>query len=194
MRKDLQEALDVSLQRYAALPMLRKLAAQSPLVPPEGIPGSPLMLVGEAPGRDEVAQGRPFVGKAGAQLDYALRRNNLRREVCWVTNSVLYRPPGNRTPYPFEVQASRPRLEEELLICLPAGVIALGAAAWLALQPWAELEGSYSEVRGKPQEMKIPTGNFSFRLLVTWHPAATFHKSNPGAKEELEAHIREFMG
>ena len=190
--------LESVLERYSQLPMLKGLAEQIVLVPPEGRPGSPLMLVGEAPGKDEALQGRPFVGRAGSQLDYVLKRTNVNRELfCWVTNVVLFRPPGNRTPYPFEIQVSRERLGDEILICQPISAVALGATAWTAVRPWSNLPGAaFMEARGQELMLDVPWGIGdtcqSVRLLVTHHPAACFH--NDAAEDEMIDQIKRFLG
>jgi len=150
------------------------------------------MLVGEAPGADEVRLMRPFAGRAGAVLDRALKKAEIERKWSWVTNVVLYRPEGNRTPYPFEVAISRSRLLAEISLVRPSHVIALGAVAWSALSPYASRDGTpYPDVRGVPQLMTIPTSErttfHECRLLVTWHPAATFHSDQADA--EFGRHI-----
>jgi uracil-DNA glycosylase family 4 len=179
------------LDEYAAQPMLRRLASQSPLVPPEGPAGSPVMLVGEAAGEKEVELLRPFVGRAGAVLDKALKKADIERKWSWVTNVVLYRPPANRTPYPFEVALSRSRLMTEIGFARPSFVIALGSTAWQGVSPFASREGArYEEVRGVPQLLIAPQPDGAFHechLLVTWHPAATFHSDQ--ATSEFEHQI-----
>jgi uracil-DNA glycosylase len=182
------------LADYQEQPMLRRLASQSVLVPPEGLVGSPVMLVGEAPGADEVRLGRPFAGRAGAVLDKALKKADIERKWSWITNVVLYRPEGNRTPYPFEIACSRNRLLDEIRLVRPSYVIALGATSWRALSPYALRDGAeYTEVRGISQLLLVPEGRhvFECRLLVTWHPAATFHSDVAG--DEFESQIAGFM-
>jgi len=177
-----QLALDKVLETYAAAPMLQELAARSPLVRPSGPLNAPLMLVGEAPGRDEVIQGAPFVGAAGTLLDHLLERAGIIRRYAYVTNTVLYRPPGNRTPYPFEIQVSAPRLQQEIMIVRPEIVIALGSTAARAIGP---RNVPVTELRGKWHALN--TGDHHCDLLVTWHPAAALRDRT--AEQELAKHL-----
>ncbi len=73
-----------------------------------------LMLIGEAPGRDEDLQGKPFVGRAGQLLDKMLAAIGLSEQNVHITNIVYWRPPGNRTPTPQEAQVCRPFLERQV--------------------------------------------------------------------------------
>jgi uracil-DNA glycosylase len=102
----------------------------------EGPVGARLMLVGEAPGRDEDLQGRPFVGASGRLLDEALRRAELERAELYVTNTVKHRPwlqqgsrQKNRAPKQSEINACRPWLSAELRLVRPALIVCLGATA-----------------------------------------------------------------
>ena len=81
------------------------------------------MLIGEAPGRDEDLQGKPFVGRAGQLLDRMLAAIGLAEEHVYITNTVYWRPPGNRTPTPEEIEACAPFLARqiELLVAVRAG-------------------------------------------------------------------------
>ena len=72
------------------------------------------MIVGEAPGRDEDLQGKPFVGRAGQLLDKMLAAIGLTEDDVHINTVVYWRPPGNRTPTPQEVQARRPFLERQI--------------------------------------------------------------------------------
>ena len=79
-----------------------------------GMPKARLMLIGEAPGRDEDLEGKPFVGPAGSWLDKMLAAIQLSERDAHITNVVYSRPPGNRTPTPQEAQACRPFLERQV--------------------------------------------------------------------------------
>ena len=72
------------------------------------------MMIGEAPGRDEDLQGKPFVGRAGQLLDRMLAAIGLSEEHVYITNTVYWRPPGNRTPTPEEIQACAPFLARQI--------------------------------------------------------------------------------
>src|SRR5262249_18030117 len=88
-----------------------------------------LMLIGEAPGRDEDLQGKPFVGRAGQLLDLMLAAIGLDEGSVYITNTVYWRPPGNRTPTPEEVQACAPFLARQIELLAPKVLVLLGGAA-----------------------------------------------------------------
>lgn len=177
--------LEAILAAYREQPMLRRLAAQSPLVPPEGLIGSPVMLVGEAPGKDEARLLRPFAGKAGAVLDRALKKAELIRQFTWITNTVLYRPPANRTPYPFEIACSRERLMQEIGLNSPDVIALMGAVAWQAFRELFPDGVTFQEALGTWCYWKL--GDHEIRVITTWHPAATFHSQK--ALDEFDAQI-----
>lgn len=133
------------------------------------------MLIGEAPGRDEDLQGRPFVGRAGKLLDKMLAAIGLGEDDVYITNVVYWRPPGNRTPTPQEVQACRPFLERQIELVDPDILVFLGGAA--AKQMFDTSEG-IMRLRGKWR-----TGFFGGkerRAIATLHPAYLLR--NPSAK------------
>lgn len=174
MTADLAPLLAQALAEYRELPLLAPLAASSPLVEPWGPLRAPLALVGEAPGREEAEQGKPFVGAAGRVLDQLLGQAGIDRRMCYVTNVVKFRPPGNRTPYPYEIAASRPCLYAELLLVRPLIVVTLGGVALRALMPG----GSLADLEGKRLTWHAPEGDFACGLVPLYHPAFTFHSQD----------------
>jgi DNA polymerase len=88
-----------------------------------------IMFIGEAPGRDEDLQGKPFVGRAGKLLDLMLAAIGLGKAQVYITNTVYWRPPGNRTPTPEEVEACAPFLRRQVELLNPAVLVLLGGAA-----------------------------------------------------------------
>ena len=88
-----------------------------------------IMLIGEAPGKDEDAKGQPFVGRAGQLLDRMLAAIGLGEADVYITNLVFWRPPGNRTPSPEEVQVCQPFVERQIELLAPELLIFLGNAA-----------------------------------------------------------------
>jgi uracil-DNA glycosylase family 4 len=131
-----------------------------------GAAQSRLMLIGEAPGRDEDLQGKPFVGRAGQLLDKMLAAIGLSEADAHITNIVYWRPPGNRTPTPQEAQVCRPFLERQLELVIPDFVLLLGGAA--ANHIFGVGEG-IMRIRGKWREVTI--GSRTVRALATLHPA-----------------------
>jgi uracil-DNA glycosylase len=103
---------------------LKRTATQ--LVFADGVPGSPVMFVGEAPGGDEDRIGRPFVGRAGQLLDRMLNAVGLDRGQVYIANVVPWRPPGNRTPTPQETQTCLPFIARQIELADPQILVSLG--------------------------------------------------------------------
>jgi uracil-DNA glycosylase len=139
--------------------------AATNLVPGEGSAVAEVMLVGEAPGASEDAQGRPFVGRAGQLLDELLGEAGLDREHVFITNVVKARPPGNRDPRAAEVAHWMPYLEAQLALIQPRLVVPLGRHALAHFGPRAKI----SEVHGT---LVFERGRALFPL---YHPAAALH-------------------
>jgi uracil-DNA glycosylase len=106
---------------------LKRTATQ--LVFADGIPGSRVMFVGEAPGEDEDRIGRPFVGRAGQLLDRMLNAIGLDRQKVYIANIVPWRPPGNRTPTPQETEICLPFIERQIHLADPEFLVCLGGSA-----------------------------------------------------------------
>ncbi|UNE54798.1 uracil-DNA glycosylase [Bartonella machadoae] len=133
----------------------------------DGTAGSPLMLIGEAPGREEDIQGVPFVGKAGMLLNKILASIGLERKDVYIANTIPWRPPGNRTPTPREVALCRPFIERQIYLANPRVLIALGG---IAAQFLTGSQNGIIRTRGKwftyesENNIKIP-------VMPTFHPA-----------------------
>jgi uracil-DNA glycosylase len=125
-----------------------------------------LMLVGEAPGRDEDLQGKPFVGRAGQLLDKMLAAIGLSEQDAHITNIVYWRPPGNRTPTPQEAQVCRPFLERQIELVAPDVMVLLGGAAAKHI---LDVPEGIMRVRGKFRDVVI--GSCTVRAIATLHPA-----------------------
>lgn len=121
------------------------------------------LIVGEAPGADEDAQGEPFVGQAGRLLDAMLESIGLRRgENVYIANVLKSRPPGNRNPAPAEVAACLPYLERQIQLIRPKLILALGR---FAAQSLLNSDESISRLRGRLHTYQgVP-------LIVSYHPA-----------------------
>ncbi|MFZ4761800.1 MAG: uracil-DNA glycosylase [Alphaproteobacteria bacterium] len=156
--------------------LLKKTASR--LVFGDGNPESAIMVVGEAPGADEDRQGIPFVGAAGQLLDKMLLSIGLNRQNCYITNVLVWRPPGNRKPTPLEIMQMIPYLEQHIELVKPQMLLALGDSAAKAL---TGVQEGITRVRGKwlnAGEPKESMGDhFSCRFvqpipcLLTYHPA-----------------------
>ena len=143
---------------------LRLTASQ--LVFADGTPGSRLMLIGEAPGREEDIQGLPFVGRSGQLLDRMLAAIGLDRAKVYIANVVPWRPPGNRTPTPQETAVCRPFLERQIELSNPDMLVCLGAAAAKELMATAE---GILRIRGQWRYYDL--GTRKIRIMATLHPA-----------------------
>ncbi len=128
-----------------------------------GDPHADWLIVGEAPGADEDAQGEPFVGQAGRLLDAMLAAIGLKRgENVYIANVLKSRPPGNRNPAPEEIAACMPYLERQIQLIRPKIIIALGRFAGQTL---LHTEEAIARLRGRVHRFQgIP-------LVVTYHPA-----------------------
>jgi DNA polymerase len=131
-----------------------------------GAAQSRLMLIGEAPGRDEDLAGKPFVGKAGQLLDKMLAAIGLGEADAHITNVVYWRPPGNRTPTPQETQVCRPFLDRQVELVAPDLVLLLGGSA--AKEILGGTDG-IMKLRGRWREITL--GARKVRALATLHPA-----------------------
>ena len=130
--------------------------------PGEGDPHAKIVLVGEALGKTESEQGRPFVGAAGKLLDNILTAAGVKREDIYITNTCLCRPPNNRTPTSEEAKNCRVFLNLQLGVIQPDFIICLGACASQNLLGTEERIGN---LRGKWHEYK------GMKVLCTWHPS-----------------------
>ena len=147
-----------------------------------GNPNADLMFVGEGPGRDEDAQGEPFVGRAGQLLTKIIKAMGFAREEVYIANILKCRPDtpgssyGNRPPTPSEMQTCRPYLMEQIAIIRPKVIVALGAVAVEGLlgtrAPMRELRGRWDSFNGTP-------------LMVTYHPAYLLRNQSPSEKRKV---------
>jgi DNA polymerase len=158
-----ESAMDSLYEQYAATPVLAELAAGRKLVRGHGPLDSPFLVVGEAPGAEEEKQGKPFVGPSGSLLQELFHRAGIPWRLCYVTNTVCWRPPGNRTPYPFQVQASWQRLADEITVVDPVVVVAAGSVAWHGVT--RKDLGSFETARFQWHDLN------GRRLLAVPHPA-----------------------
>ncbi|WP_246167887.1 uracil-DNA glycosylase [Thermosulfurimonas marina] len=160
--------LEAEIRRCRKCPLHR---TRTQAVPGEGPCPSEIMIVGEAPGREEDLEGRPFVGQAGRLLQKMLQAIGLERTQVYITNVVKCRPPGNRTPESEELRACRPYLARQIRLVKPKVILALGAVAARSL---LLEEGPLSKLRGRPHRID------GLQVVVSYHPAYLLR--NPAAK------------
>lgn len=151
-------------------------------VPGEGSPNARIMFVGEAPGADEDACGRPFVGRAGQLLDKIIAACGLRREDVYIANILKCRPPGNRDPREDEIFSCVPYLQRQIEIIRPQVIVALGAHAARTL---LDTDKSIGQLRGHFQEYSPGLGQPSIRLMATYHPAYILRNYTPDTRRRV---------
>ena len=152
-------------------PNLAQEATQ--LVFGDGNPDADIVFIGEAPGKNEDEQGKPFVGAAGKFLNEMLALIGLGREDVYITNIVKYRPPNNRDPLPEEKAAFLPFLQAQLEIIKPKLVVTLGRHSMDSLLPDLQI----SKCHGQPKRYKGQV------YLPLFHPAAALY--NGGLRQTL---------
>jgi uracil-DNA glycosylase family 4 len=173
-------ALHEALARYDNCDL--KMGARN-LVLADGLPGARVLVLGEAPGRDEDMQGKPFVGAAGQLLDRMFAAIGLSRSsddpatALYITNVMPWRPPANRDPTPEEIAMMRPFVERHITLARPQVVVAMGntpCAALLGTKGILRLRGHWTEALGLP-------------VMPMTHPAYLLR--NPAAKREAWADL-----
>ncbi len=145
----------------------------------DGCPTARVVLIGEAPGADEDRIGRPFVGRSGQLLDKMLAAVGMDRSVCYITNVLPWRPPGNRTPTDAEIAVCLPFLKRQIDIIKPDYLFILGGSAANAL---LEQQESISRLRGRWLDYKTSDGK-TVQVLASFHPAYLLR--NPGQKAKV---------
>jgi len=131
-------------------------------VPGEGNLAAELMFIGEAPGRDEDVQGRPFVGRAGQLLRRIIAAMKFAEPDVYITNVVKCRPPENRVPHREEVEACWPYLSRQIELIAPRAIVTLGRTPTEYFMPgragMSELRGKFGDYQGIP-------------VMPTFHPS-----------------------
>jgi uracil-DNA glycosylase len=171
------EALKAIVAEYAGCPLRFEGAARQAVFG-RGNPKADILIIGEAPGADEDVQGMPFVGRAGKLLDRMLASVGLSERV-YITNTVYWRPPGNRTPSPQEQATCAPFLERTIAIIQPQILVCAGGASAKAVLKRTE---GILTLRGKWHEWTSQDGSLTRPVLPMLHPA--FLLREPSAKKK----------
>jgi DNA polymerase len=137
-------------------------------VPGEGNPNARIVFVGEGPGADEDAQGRPFVGRAGQLLDKVIAAMGLKRSDVFICNILKCRPPDNRDPRPEEIISCLPYLQRQIELINPDVIVALGAHAARTL---LNTNKPIGQLRGQFHQYYAGLGRPSIKLMATYHTA-----------------------
>lgn len=163
-------------------PDLAKQATQ--LVMGDGNPNADIVFIGEAPGKNEDIQGKPFVGAAGKFLNEMLATIGLERQDIYITNIVKYRPPENRDPTPEEKHEFLPYLQAQLEVIQPKIVVTLGRHSTNCFLPDLQI----SKIHGQPKRIKLAlhqdkSKSLPIVILPLYHPAAALY--NGGMRQTL---------
>ena len=151
----------------------------------DGNPNAEILFVGEAPGRNEDLQNRPFVGAAGKLLTQLLEGIGLKREDVYIANVVKCRPPENRNPQPDEIAACRPHLWRQIELIRPRVIATLGNFAAQAL---LDRKVAITQIRGRPFRIE------PYTVYPLFHPAAALHQGNlrPVLREDFQ-NLKKFL-
>ena len=175
------DALRAALEAYEHCELKR--GARN-LVFSDGVPGARLMIIGEAPGREEDREGRPFVGRAGQMLDRMLAAIGMnRKENVYITNVMPWRPPQNVDPKPGDIAMMQPFVQRHVELAAPDVVILVGnisCQAVLGTRGITKLRGTWADAWGKP-------------ALPMFHPAYLLQNSTakrPAWADLLEVQAR----
>jgi len=180
---DAAERLAAVAERVAVCTRCPLHAGRRNAVPGEGDPKARVMFVGEGPGADEDAQGRPFVGAAGRLLDKMIAAMGLAREEVFIANIVKCRPPGNRTPEPEECATCGSFLSEQIAAVSPKVICTLGNTPLKALS--GDDRGGITRRRGKPFRYR------DFTVIPTFHPSYLLR--NEQAKKPAWEDLKEVL-
>jgi DNA polymerase len=183
-RRDLLKAIYQEARGCVACPLYE---TRTNVVFGSGNADADLMFVGEAPGANEDQQGLPFVGQAGKLLEKLLGEIGLERGDVFIANTLKCRPPGNRDPYPHELEACRHYLESQLELIAPTMICTLGNFATKLLR--SDPTG-ISRLHGQDEIRVI--GTRAVRLYPIYHPAAALY--TPSMLETLRADFQRIPG
>jgi DNA polymerase len=174
---DSLEALAAAIAGFDGCPLKFEGAASQAVVW-RGEADAPLMVIGEGPGGDEDRLGQPFVGRAGQLLDKMLAAAGLTGRVM-ITNTVFWRPPGNRTPTPAEQAVCEPFVERAIALVKPKILLLVGGASAKAM---LKKDQGILSMRGRWHEWRSADGAIEVPALPTLHPA--FLLRQPPAKKQ----------
>lgn len=161
-------------------------AGATQLVFADGNPDADVVFIGEAPGKNEDEQGKPFVGAAGRFLNEMLASIGLMREDIYITNIVKYRPPNNRDPWPDEKKEFLPYLQAQLEVIQPKLVVTLGRHSSNCFLPDLQISRAHGQAKRIRISLSHETAGqdtLSLVILPLFHPAAALY--NGGMRQVL---------
>jgi len=177
-KQKLLDDIEQSIKQNKVCNKLAKTANN--LVFGDGNPDAEIVFVGEAPGKNEDLQGKPFVGVAGKFLDEMLSSINMKREKVYITNIVKYRPPNNRDPLPEEKKEFLPYLRSQIEVINPKIIATLGRHSMNCFLPDLQI----GQIHGQPKRIKISSiattegKDYSVIIMPLFHPAAALYNGS----------------
>lgn len=157
----------------------------------EGSPTAKLVFVGEGPGADEDASGRPFVGRSGDLLTKMIHAMGLTREQVFIVNMVKCRPPANRTPSTDEVNACWGYLMKQLQIIRPEVIVTLGNPATKGM---LQTKTGITQLRGQWQRLPaLASGLEGIAVMPTFHPAFVLRRYTPEIRGKAWSDLQQVM-
>ena len=168
MNKVSNDSLEKIASEVIGCPLCKLSRSRRNAVPGDGLLSSKIMFIGEAPGKNEDEQGKPFVGAAGMILNQALEKAGIKRAEVFITNVVKCRPPGNRVPENDERSICRQYLDRQISLIAPKIICILGSTAY------SSILGGKSIIKNRG---KIIEKNGQ-KYFLTIHPAAAIYNKN----------------
>jgi DNA polymerase len=196
-RAEAQRRLDELRERYEReAPHKHFVTAHTRIVFGEGDPCARVMFIGEAPGAEEDATGRPFVGRAGQLLNKMIAAMGLRREDVYITNVLKTRPPNNATPTSDEAARCAPYLFEQIEIIRPEVIVALGLPASRVLlgtdESMGRLRGRWGRCIGM-RRLGSGDGGEGIPVMPTYHPAFLLRSYTPDNRAKVWSDLQQVM-
>ena len=152
---------------------LKKMATNTVFA--DGNPNSQIMIIGEAPGNNEDLQGIPFCGDSGKLLNSMFAAIGFKRENLYITNSLFWRPPGNRRPTKDELAMCQPFVEKHIALMKPKLIILMGATAMADV---LQVDEPISKVRGKFLDYQNHYLTEPIKTAVLFHPSYLMRQSS----------------
>ncbi len=169
--------------KKSSLYSFRKANNYKPVIG-EGSPYSPVLFIGEAPGKNEALQGRPFCGASGRVLDELLKSIGVDRKSVFISNIVNDRPPENRDPTPEEISLYSPFLNKLLDIIQPKVIATLGRFSMMYIMEkygYSQQIQPISKIHGKIFNAKTHYG--AIKIVPLFHPASALYQ---GSKKKIQ--------
>jgi uracil-DNA glycosylase len=172
------DSLEKIAEEVRGCPLCKLAMTRKNAVPGEGQLSAKIMFIGEAPGRSEDEEGRPFVGAAGRILNDLLKKVGIERSQVFITNIVKCRPPNNRVPKEDELNACRPYLDRQIALIKPEVICILGRTAYSSLLGGSSITANRGKIIKRAGQ----------KYFLAFHPAAVIY--NKDLLSALEADLK----